>query len=205
MADHLEILVEEISMEVFLSELLPNMIGGNKSYAIHSFQGKNDLLKNLAARLQGYSLWLPDNWRILVVVDRDDDDCRKLKKKLERIAFGAGLVTKSKDGSGVWKLVNRISIEELEAWYFGDWVAVKDAYPRVSEAIPRKAQCRLPDEIHGGTWEAFERVMKKSGDFRTGLRKTEAARSIGRQIIPERNSSHSFQMFASAILAAFKD
>ena len=69
----------------------------------------------------------------------------------------------------------------------------------------RKAQYGIPDEIQGGTWEAFERVMKKSGYFRTGLRKTEAARSIGRQIIPERNNSHSFRMFAKAILAAFRD
>jgi hypothetical protein len=96
--------------------------------------------------------------------------------------------------------VNRIAIEELEAWYFGDWNAVKSAYPRVSTSIPQKEAFRNPDAISGGTWEAFERLMKKAGYFEGGLRKIEAARQIGRQVDWQRNSSLSFQYFRDAIL-----
>ncbi len=34
-----------------------------------------------------------------------------------------------------------------------------------------------PDAIPGGTWEAFERVLQRSGYFQTGLRKLEAAQT----------------------------
>ena len=54
-----------------------------------------------------------------VVVDRDSDDCHKLKNKLEDIAKEAGLTTRTSAGSK-WQVVNRIVVEELEAWYFGD-------------------------------------------------------------------------------------
>ena len=33
---------------------------------------------------------------------------------------------------GAWQVVNRIAIEELQAWHFGDWEAARQAnpYPR---------------------------------------------------------------------------
>ena len=60
---------------------------------------------------------------------------------------------------------NRIVMEELEAWNFGDWEAVRAAYPRVSKGVPRQVGYRDPDAIAGRTWEAFERIMKRSGYF----------------------------------------
>ncbi len=75
---HLEFLVEEPSMEAFLRELLPRLLPENCSFEIHPFQGKKDLLEKLEGRLRGYSSWLPEHWRIVVVVDRDGDDCRQL-------------------------------------------------------------------------------------------------------------------------------
>jgi len=93
-----------------------------------------------------------------------------------------------------------LTIEELEAWYFGDWDAIKRIYPRVSENVPQKGAFRDPDAISGGTWEAFERLMKKAGYFEGGLRKIEAARQLGRQIDWQHNSSLSFQYFRDAVL-----
>ena len=87
--DHVEFLVEEPSMEVFLRGLLPRLLGP-VHFEIRAFQCKEDLLKRLPDRLRGYA-WFPEAYRIVVVVDRDSDDCRQLKQELERHARQAGL------------------------------------------------------------------------------------------------------------------
>ncbi len=201
-ASHLEFLVEEPSMEAFLRALLPRLLPQEVTFDIHPFQGKNDLLNKLEARLRGYAAWLPSDWRIVVVVDRDDDDCHQLKQRLESIAHRAGLRTRASSGGTPWQLVSRIAIEELEAWYFGDWEAVRAAYPRVSANIPHKRRFRDPDMIAGGTWEAFEKVLQNHGYFPGGFLKIEAARTIGARIEPARNSSRSFQKFRDALSEA---
>jgi hypothetical protein len=188
---HIVIFVEEPSMEAALNQLLPKLIG-NLTYQIITFSCKSDLLKQLPARLRGYR-WIPNDWRILVLVDRDRDDCHELKRKLEREARDAGFSTRSFPGKeNVWQVVNRVVIEELEAWYFGDWQAVMSAYPKVPATIPAKEGYRNPDEIQGGTWEAFERILKRAGYFAEGLQKIAAAQAIAARIDPDRCTSPSF-------------
>jgi hypothetical protein len=201
-ASHLELLVEEPSMEAFLRALLPRLLPQDRTFEVHAFQGKNDLLGKLEARLRGYATWLPADWRILVVVDRDDEDCLGLKQRLEAVAQRAGLCSRSRAGGLPWQLVNRIAIEELEAWYFGDWSAVRTAYPRLSSTVTNQQRYRDPDAIEGGTWEAFERILQRRGFFKGGLRKIEAARTLGGVVEPERNRSHSFCRFRDALLEA---
>ena len=148
---------------------------------------------------QDLVLFRDDHGR-LGLVDRDDDDCVVLKEKLEKIAAAASLKTKTAVGAGrKFQVVNRIAIEELEAWFFGDWEAVRNAYPRVPVGIPEKAVYRDPDSIAGGTWEALERVLKNAGYFTTGLRKIELARSVARHMDPRRNRSRSFRALVEAI------
>lgn len=202
MARHLELLVEEPSMEAFLRALLPRLLPQDRSFEVHPFQGKTDLLEKLLPRLSGYAQWLPEDWRVVVVVDGDDEDCRNLKERLEVMAAKAGLVTRSRAGRRRWQLVNRIAIEELEAWYFGDWPAVCSAYPKVSPQIPNQSGYRNSDAIHGGTWEAFERVLQRHGYFKSGLLKVEAARTLGALLDPERSRSRSFAVFRDAIAEA---
>lgn len=193
--DHLEIMVEEPSMEAFLHALLPRLLGETITFDIYPFLCKDDLLNKLTDRLRGYRNWLPENYRILVIVDRDDDDCCSLKKRMEEAAVHAGLRTRTTSKTTGWQVANRIAIEELEAWYFGDWDAVCQAYPRVPPTIPQRAGYRDPDTVRGGTWEAFERLLRKSGYFKAGLRKIDAAQTIGHLIVPERNHSYSFVKF----------
>lgn len=200
-ACHLEVLVEEPSMEAFLSELLDRLLLGKCTFKVHPFQGKSDLLDKLEARLRAYAAWLPVDHRVVVVVDRDDEDCHELKRRLEDIARRSGLSTRSTPRSGFWQVVNRIVVEELESWYFGDWQAVCTAYPRVQDRISRNKKHRDPDAIQGA-WEAFERVMQRYGYFKAGLRKVELARSLGPLIERERSSSRSFNTFCDAILEA---
>lgn len=63
---------------------------------------------------------MPDTYRILVLVDRDDDDCNELKAKLVAAADRANQAAPPGKNMAS-KVINRIVIEELEAWYFGDW------------------------------------------------------------------------------------
>ncbi|PPQ26256.1 hypothetical protein CCS01_30820 [Rhodopila globiformis] len=201
-ATHLELLVEEPSMEAFLGEMLPKMLQGRATFAIRAFQGKHDLLRKLEQRLRGYAHWLPESSRIIVLLDRDDDDCHRLKQAMEQAASLSGLSTRSMAGRSGWRVANRIAVEELEAWFFGDWAAVHAAYPRVSATVPAQAAYRNPDAIKGGTWEAFERVLKAAGYFNLGLRKVEAARAIGGAMRPDANTSRSFAAFRAAVLEA---
>lgn len=195
---HVEVLVEEQSMEIALRKLLPRLLNG-KSFEVYPFQGKEDLLKHLPNRLSGYRVWLPEDWRIVVVVDRDKDDCMVLKDRLEEMALINGFSTKSKPARNTYEVVNRIAVEELEAWYFGDWDAVRRAYPKASPTVPQNAKYRQPDAIRGGTWEAFERIMQKAGYFKNGLRKVEAARCVAEHFDPNNNSSPSFCIFCDAL------
>ena len=189
-------------MEAFLRELLPRLLPEGRTFEVYPFQGKDDLLGKLESRLRGYASWLPDDWRVFVILDRDNDDCHGLKERLEVTAGRAGLQTRTRAGGSNWQLVNRIAIEELEAWYFADWEAVRKAYPRVRADIPGRRSFRDPEAIAGGTWEAFERVMQKHGYFKGGLAKIEAARAIGPHIEPSRSRARSFEVFQQALIEA---
>jgi hypothetical protein len=164
--------------------------------------GKQDLLGKLPGRLAGYSRFLTEVERLVVLVDCDDDDCARLKQRIERAGLQAGMVTRSTATTPDWRLASRIAIEVLEAWYFGDWESVREAYPRVPATIPQQEGFRDPDAIRGGTWEALERTLKAKRYFPNGLRIIEAARDIGSRYDPFRSVSQSFIVFRDARLEA---
>ena len=201
-ACHLELLVEEPSMGAFLEATLPRLLPVDCTFAIHAFQSKDNLLRNLPGRLRGYRRILTDDWWVIVMMDRDNTDCQEVKTILERESHQAALITRTQACDAAWQVVNRVVIEELEAWYFGDWEAVRQAFPKVSPNTPKQSKYRDPDAIKGGTWEAFERVLQARGYYSQGLAKVDAARKIGRFIDPDRNRSHSFKKFYEAIIEA---
>lgn len=199
---HFEFLVEELSTEAALVNLLPNILEAKHTFAIHPFQGKADLLSNLSARLRAYRSWIPEDWRIVVLVDEEREDCEVLKGKLEMAARDAGLTTRSStNGEGLFVVLNRLAIEELEAWFFGDVFALKAAYPRIPATLSESAKYRDPDSIAGGTWEALERELKKAGYYSTGMPKIEVSRNVSLHMDVSRNRSHSFQVFVDGLKA----
>ncbi|MEW6267516.1 MAG: DUF4276 family protein [Thermodesulfobacteriota bacterium] len=197
---HVEFLLEETSAEEALKAILPKILGLNNTWTIHAHQGKRDLLAKLENRLKGYSRWLPEDSVIVVLIDEDRRDCLALKQRLENTALVAGLGTSSHHGRrDRIQVVNRIAVEELEAWFFGDMEALLTAYPRIFRRLDREAPYRDPDAIRGGTWEALARVLKRAGYLRESLSKIEVARTVSRHMDPRRNKSRSFCCFRDAL------
>lgn len=199
---HLEILVEEPSAEVALNSLVLKILGPDCTYRVHPHQGKQDLLGKLPVRMRGYSRWLPEDWRIVVLLDSDGRDCIEEKRQVEEIVRQSGLLTKTAArGQSPFQVVSRLAIEELEAWFFGDVEALHAAYPRVPLSLGQRAGYRDPDRI-AHTWENLERVLQKAGYHQGGLSKIQAARDISAHMEPSRNRSGSFQAFREGVLAA---
>lgn len=196
-ASHLILLVEEPSVEAALAQLLPMLLPSTTTFEVHSFGSKDQLKKKLRDRLRGYANWLPADQRIVVLVDRDDDDCVELKELLLKDVDAAGLRPRS--SGHAWQVAIRVVVEELEAWFFGDWEAVREAYPGVPTTIPMQAKYRDPDAIAGGTWEALERILQGAGYFAGGLAKIELARTVSSRMRFERNSSPSFRAFSTLL------
>lgn len=200
----LEFYVEEPSAEAALIYLVPAILRGYEEkydFDIFTFAGKPALLRKLPQRLKAYRYRQDSDWRVIVLVDRDHDDCHELKQQLETIALEAGLITRSKQASK-FQVINRIAIEELEAWFFGDVQALVKAYPDVPETLDRQAGYRDPDAISGGTWEKLGRVLQKHHPG--GLEKVRAAEAIAYHMQPERSRSKSFQVFRDALRALFE-
>lgn len=193
-----EVLVEEPSAEGALRILLPRILG-TVPFDIRVFQGKADLLKKLPQRLAGYASWIQDaDTRIVVLVDRDRDDCRVLKARLEEMVAKSGLTTRATAGRDRAQVLLRIAVEELEAWLLGDPLALRAAFPRLPESLGSRAAYRDPDAING-TWEALERLINRYGYQTGGLLKVRTAAEVARHMDVERNSSASFAAFRDGV------
>ena len=199
---HLEFLLEEPSAEAVLRTILPKILSGNISSDFFVFKGKEHLLKNLPERLKTYRQWISDDWRIFVLIDEDREDCHELKAKLEQAAYEAGFVTKSSAAPNEdFQVVNRLAIEELEAWFFGDIEALHTAYPRISKTLQYQRKYRNPDAIQGGTYEALERLLIEKNYYRERISKPTVAQNIAQHMVPSRNKSKSFQVFVEGLKA----
>ena len=198
---HIEFFLEEPSAAEALRYILPKIFSEDVSFDFLIFEGKHYLLHNLSTLLKGYQ-WIPDDWRIMVLIDEDREDCHQLKERLETAAREAGLVTKSSVlPNSSFQVVNRLAIEELEAWFFGDVEALHTAYPRISQNLQDQAKYRDPDAIRGGTYEALEHILKRANYYKGNLPKREVAQNIAQHMEPNRNRSKSFQVFVEGLKA----
>lgn len=163
---------------------------------------KYRLLKVLGDRLAAYRERIDkgEALRIVVLVDRDDDDCVKRKDKLEMTASIAGLPTKTHpDAESCFLVLNRIVIEELESWFIGDPVALRKAFSKLPAVRKNTGIFRNPD--NGGTWESLHRFLKKHGIYKSSFPKIDAARRIAPHLEIERSRSRSFQAFVTGMEA----
>ncbi len=193
-------------MEWALAALLPKIIRDRHvDWKIINHGSKQRLLDNLPGRLKGYRALGDATLRILVLVDRDADDCRALKARLEAAAVANGLATKSRPKpDGRFQVVNRIVIEELEAWFLGDATALSAAFSRVSAGFAGRRGVRDPDAVKGGAWEALLRILQAAGYY-SGIQhlpKIEVAQKVAPHLDPmsgSRNRSRSFRAFVTGL------
>ncbi|MBL0127741.1 MAG: DUF4276 family protein [Flavobacteriales bacterium] len=195
-----EFFLEEPSAEAFLQAFVAKLLPADTEVVFRVFRGKPDLLKKLPDRLRAM-YWIPADHRVVVLVDEDREDCKVLKAQLEAAANAAGMLTKSAAQGRSFKVLNRIAVEELEAWFLGDPKAIQAAYPRFRPNHARRNDLQRPDGCTGGTWEALERALQKGGYYSTGLPKIEVARNMAEHMVVKRNTSPSFMQFVQGIAA----
>ena len=202
---HIEVLVEDASGSRLLEHLLPKLIGPSgepHSWRIHPYKGigripkglrprggaeKRILLDQLPRVLRGYGKTHGVD-AVLVVVDVDAQDCIAFLHELQGVAASCA--------PGL-RVLFRLAIEEVEAWYFGDRHALLTAYPRGRrfplDTYEQDSICgtweTLADAIHDGGAE----TLRRAGWPLVGEVKHEWADKIGPLMEIERNTSPSFR------------
>jgi hypothetical protein len=197
-----ELLVEEPSAEAALRELLPRNPAATARFKIINLGSKHALLTKLERRLRAYAdrIRQGEDVRVVVLVDRDQDDCHALKAALERTARAAGLITRSAAGHrAAFDVVTRIAVEELESWFLGDPQALRAAFPNLPPINLRTAPFRNPE--NGGSWEALHRFLRRHGYYPGTYQKIDAARRIARHLDPTANRARSFTVFCDGLAA----
>lgn len=198
---HVEIVVEEPSAVAMLKQLMPLLLLEGDTWHPVPHRGKDELLIELPRRLKRYAnrmLFEPD-LRVIILMDADRD-CKKVKDILEKIVAEAGLLSKVTAPAGQpFKVITRLAISELEAWFLGDREAVSAAFPRV-HSNHFKGEYQGPDGLPH-TCRTLHRILQKGGYYPNRYLKVEAAELIAAQLNPARNESASFHYFRTGLAA----
>lgn len=201
---HVEFLLEEPSAEAALKQLLPRLLPAGDTCHCVPHRGKDALLLRLPALLKNYACRMPQdpNLRVVVLMDADAD-CRKAKAQLEKLVADAHLLTKTTTPAGQpFRVMTRLAITELEAWFLGDRTAIQAAYPRV-RGHHFKGLNRDPDAVPDA-WETLHRLLQKGGYYSPTFRpKVEWAETIAPHLdlSPGHNTSASFRCFCAGLAA----
>ncbi len=209
---HIEILVEDISGERLLEQVLPNLIDHPErtTFKLHSYKGighlpsdlisakdirSQQLLRDMPRMIRAYGRTFAGygpNYpaALLIVSDLDDGCLRELRNNL------AALLQSCRPAPNT---IFCFAIEEMEAWLLGDIEAIKAAYPR---ARPNVLTTYEQDSICG-TWELLANAIYKGGVktlktrpyFEIGAQKSEWAIEIASRMNIASNRSPSFQYF----------
>ncbi|MEO8844309.1 MAG: DUF4276 family protein [Kofleriaceae bacterium] len=191
------VLVEGSSERAFIDRWAPRAFPGHQ-FVVHPHQGKGTLPRDLAAtpdpRHRGLLDLLPATLRaysattamvadgVLVIVDLDDDERAKVEARLVEVAETALPL----------RVVIRLAIEELEAFYLGDLKALKAAFPEANMVLATEY---VPDSIVG-TAELFGQIIDDDG-----LRKVSWAEQMGARLttVGARSRSPSFKALHASI------
>lgn len=206
----IDILLEEESAQIVLRRLAPGILAGaDVEVRVLLLPGikssRSKAREKLEARLRSYAGMIKDghNIGVMILIDRDQDDCKKLKQELESVSKRVGLNTKTSPRGDRFHVVNRIAVEELEAWYFGDPAALKAAYPQLGTDALQK-HSRAPDAIKKDTKEKFLNLLEKAGYYHGHPMQMDIADRISPHMQPDINTSPSFNHFVEGMKALAK-
>lgn len=198
---HVEFLLEEPSMEAALNQLLRRVLSPTDTWRCVPHRGKDMLLLQLPALLKNYARRLPHEPELRVVLLMDADaDCRKVKVKLEGLVAAANLLTKTTAAPDQpFRVITRLAVAELEAWFLGDREAIQAAYPRVHPHHFKGLNPNPDAIVH--CWEALHRVLQEGKYYLASKAKVEWSENIAMHMDPARNNSASFQYFCQGLAA----
>lgn len=209
---HFEILVEGQSERTALEPILTKVLGIYNyphTWRIHKHRGIGKLptdptdkpnpkdptlLHNLPSKLRAYGKSLQADQAVIVLLDLDDrPDAEVFEEELKALLTHCNPIPKCKF---------KFAIEELEAWYFGDRAALKNAYPaadeKILDAYVQDSQC--------GTWEVLADAIYPGGAVvlkGLGVQCLEQKRLWARDIAPNMdvniNQSSSFCSFRDTL------
>jgi hypothetical protein len=200
-AVHFEILTEDQSSKIAMDILIPKLLGNDVTYRIHPYKGigrlprdlhttddpsKRQLLNQLPRLLRGYGN-TPDSGTIVVICDLDDRDKQSFLTELQQVLDACDPKPKA---------LFCLAIEEFEAWYLGDYNAIRAAYPKAKDAVLRNYK----NASICGTWECLadavynggRKALKKRGWRSVGEEKSMWAKMITPHMDVENNQSPSF-------------
>ncbi len=175
-------LLEEESARALLEALLPRLISPLITPRFITFEGKQDLEKQLFHRLRGYR-----NPRARFLILRDQDsapDCRTVKARLWGKCVEAGRADVS---------LVRIACRTLETFYLADLAAVELAMgQRGLQAQQAKKKFRAPDYL-----ESPDHELRKL--TRQAYQKVRDSRLLGTCLDLDNKRSVSFQNLVRGI------
>ena len=172
--------LEEPSAKEMLIGVLPRVLPKNIEIRYIVFQGKQDLIKNLKKKLQG---WNMPNSAFIVMCDKDSGDCKVIKASLANLCQEAG-----REG-----VLVRIACRELESFYLGDLVAVEKALGiNGLQKQQQRKKFRDPDKLNNAAEELFK-LTNNVYD------KVSGSRAIAPYLNLDTNRSRSFNILLTGI------
>lgn len=207
-----EVLVEGQSERNVLHLILKQLLGAygvNHTWKLHKFQGKGKfpenpekkpnpkdrtLLHNLPSLLRGYGSSLDKNSAVIVLVDLGSENCVELKKRMVDLLDYCHPAP---------KVLFRIAIEELEAWYFGDRQAILETYPNaninVLNGYVQDSVCSTWELLADAIYPGGHASLKAKGCRYPLEEKENWSKTIPLKMIIDRNKSKSFQVFIDGV------
>lgn len=175
-------LLEERSAAALLDRLLPRILDPSIHVRMITFEGKQDLEKQVVRRIRGY---LNPCARFLVLRDLDSHpNCKILKERLLGLCRDSGRLS---------HCIVRLACRELETFYLADLAAVEKAFGlKGLSAKQQGRKFRRPDELGSPSKE-----LKLLTD---GLyEKISGSRSIGEFLDVSNDRSLSFSALINGV------
>ena len=185
---HLDFVVEDESTKAFLDAWLERYLRGRATFKVQHYQGKKHLLGKLRSRLSGCCKWLSPSYRIIVIIDCDEEKCEDVKAEMEGKCSSVNVTTRRSGDS--WQVATCIAIKELEAWYLGNWSAVRSAYSAKSTENEILKKYPDSDAVDGKTKDIVHGELTKHYPER--FPSVEVAGAIGRHFDENKCRSPSF-------------
>lgn len=182
---HLEILVEEPSMDNVLQIILPQILPRGYELGINCFvrphQGKSDLKKSIPKKVNAFRSF-PQPVQLIVIQDQDSNDCKILKQDLVNLIL---------TNNPSQPYLVRIACKELENWYLGDIPAIEAIYPTFkTNTRQNKSKYRNPDNTFGAN-----ELEKNINNFAKGF----ASKNIPLHMNLDANRSPSFNQLITGM------